>query len=213
MEARISGDVPLAFAEKVIKEEKVIDRTLIKTICITTIEFTGYDIGERLCGALLQFFKPSEIKEIKSEFGPKYEFPYGTIDVTRTGPIGKVTNCGTICFRYEENRAQVDKIISYLDNVFHWKSIKYVLNRRINMEKLVDKCKEKEFQIIAYTPRENGKQIKTRTKAWLNSESTFTNSKDCSLIKITSSIRFPDDFYSTLSPENIIEFIRDCLES
>ena len=211
MEARISGDVPLAFVEKVLREEKLVDKSIIETICITTTGSLGYALGERLCGILLQFFKPNEIKETNDEYGLNYEFPYGTINVK---PLGMRTKrqYGTICFEYKkENWVQIDKVISYLDNIYSWESIKYVLNKRINMEKLVDKCKEKDFQLIAYNPGRYEKRIKTRTKAWLNSETTFTSGKDYSSIEITAS-KFPEDFYSTLSPENIIEFIKDCLE-
>jgi len=225
MEARISGDIPLTFTktftQRIFEKEEPIDKSIIQWIIMTSEVREREDIKrfvERLCGLMLQFLKPSEIKKLKWEeqraYSPPivdvYKFPYGEIHVCSEWYSG--AHWFTIRFEYKhENWARIDQIINFLGGVLPFKSIKYVLNRRIDLEKLHSKCREKDFEIVGYSPE--NERIIAKTTAWLFTETIFENEKDSSSIQISKiGGTFSTNFYSTLSPENIIEFIKDCLQ-
>jgi hypothetical protein len=221
LEARISGDIPLTFTKRILGKEEPIDKSIIQRVIIRSeereVDKTIQEFVEQLCGSMLQFFKPSEIKKLKWEelrkaYSPPiaevYKFPYGEIHVC--SEWYPAAHWFTIYFEYKhENWTRIDQIINSLG--VPCKSIEYVLNKRMDLEKLVNKCREKNFKVVAYSPEHE--RIKAITTAWLFTETTFKNEKDSSSIRIYRTYgTFSTGFYSTLSPENIIEFIKDCLQ-
>jgi hypothetical protein len=165
-----------------------------------------------MCGSLLQYVEADQIS--KDAVG-NYLFPYGKM-VTGSSRVGdEIVNCVVTSFEYDrENWSQIDEIIQDLDMHYYHYSITYVLSKRINVRQLVKKCKENAFEIVSFSPEKEKEVIKAGTQAWLGTETTFSNHKNSSEICISkgSDETFGGNFFSTLNPENIMEFIKNCLE-
>ena len=72
--------------------------------------------------------------------------------------------------------------------------------------------KENKFKILAYNPIMNKENICVDTGAWLKTRTVFENSKDSSTAIISREDYYLNKFYSTLSPDNMLEFLKDCFE-
>ena len=91
------------------------------------------------------------------------------------------------------------------------KSIEYEIAKRIDTANLVKKCKENAFEVVSFKPEKGKESITVTTGAWLQT-TIFRNEQNSSEVYIMSGGIFPNDFYSTLNPENIIKFLQNCLE-
>ena len=208
LDAKISGDIPLVFVERRLEKEKLIDKSIISKIFLKSrlSEVSPRALAEGMCGHLLQFFEADEIG-IKGE---KYEFPCGVISPRWGGEEHWVE----ISFEYEKDKwGRIDEIIKYLDPIYYFQSIEFKLVKRINVVKLVKKCKENAFGVISFRPVKEKESITVDTDGWLSTRTVFSNQEGSSNILILSKgYYFPSGFYSTLSPENIVEFIKTCTE-
>ena len=120
-----------------------------------------------------------------------------------------------IVFEYQKGSwDKIDEIIKYFDRKYYWNSITYKLSKKMNVGKLIPKLKENAFEIISFMPSEGKELISVSTLAWMSTRTDFRNLGGGSEICISCPphIAFEDNFYSTLSPENMIEFIKDCME-
>lgn len=219
LEAKISGDIPLVFVETIPgkMEEGLLPSIDKSAIIQISLQISPQDtrtkrdyLLEKLCGSLLQFIEASEIvKESERE----YEFSYGKIIANSATGLYWID----VKFYYakRENWEKIDAMIKYLDNRYFWSSIEYLLNSSFNVEKLVQKCKENAFEITGFKPEKKLEVIRVNTGAWLGTNTVFSNNAKSKYSTIC--ISAPEDsfllpgFYSTLSPENIIEFIKNCL--
>jgi len=217
LEAKISGDIPLVFVEKVLtKREEHVDKDVIKYITLSSL--THEDKGDRdgliesMCGSLLQFYKASEIK-LKTE---ETMFPHGFISPRLSTAEPTWLYYAEVCFQYEKrNWGRIDEVISFFDKKYYWNSIRFDLSKRIIVEELVQKCKESAFEIVSFMPAQGEESVTVDTEAWSRSKTTFRNLKtEGSEIVIFKGkdYYFQNNFYSTLSPENILEFLRNCLK-
>ena len=214
LDARISGDIPFVFLESEAGKREPIDKSIINQIEIesTTRESDASELATKMCGSLLNFVEAGQIE--KDEYGG-YKFPYGRISTETHNTDKGWVDFARIHFYYKkEDWEAIDKIVRYFDTKYYWRSIVYGLARKVNINKLVPKCKESGFEIVSFTPEKGKESVKVNTQAWLDTQTIFENRKEGSVTRISKNLKdyFPDDFYSTLSPENIIEFIKDCLE-
>lgn len=214
LEAKVAGDIPFVLLKAALKKEKPSDKSVITTITLRSAFCDDRtELAEGMCGSLLQFVDAEHIN--KDSTREKYYFPYGTIS-PKSGMRGENwVEWVELSFEYKkESSSKVDEIIHYFDTHYRWVSITYGLSERIDIQKLVEKCKGSGFRIISFSPLKENESIKADTRAWLDTETTFVNSKESADICILKKFdnRFEDNFFSTLSPENFQEFIRNCLE-
>lgn len=143
--------------------------------------------------------------------GQLYVFPYGNLSIVLAH-----TNYLDVTFDYKkENWKKIDEIMNHLAKIFlfTWEIISYLLEKKFSITKLLKKCKETEFKIVSYKPIKGEEVLKVDTSSWLGTTTTFKNEEhEASKIIIKTDHYFRSDFYSFLSHENIIEFIKDCLE-
>lgn len=209
LEAKISGDIPLVYIEKALEKIEPIDKSVVTEIVLTTQSLEDPSaLVKRMCGYLLQFFDADRIQKS----GGRYEFPYGVIIPRWRYSEEKHID---IHFTYKkENWSKIDEIIDNLGSKYNLTSIRYKMTKRIDIASLVKKCKENAFEVLSFEPLKGKESITVGTDGWLHTHTVFKNEKASSEICISSrrTSTFPNDFYSTLSPENIIEFLKDCLE-
>ena len=215
--ATLSGDIPFVHVEKIIEEEERIDKSIISGIALVNLPITDEDrrnnLVENMCGSLLQFAKANEIK--RTSFG-RIEFPYGLISPLE-GQLGDERSYYTrVYFIYVKDEwKKIDEVIRYFDEKYYWHSVEYKITKRINIQRIVEKCKEN-FEIISFKPEKGKESITVDTETWLNTLTVFRNQDDNAhseiIIYAPGRYTLPRNFYSTLSPENIVEFIKDCLE-
>ena len=213
LEARISGDIPLVHVEKILEKEERIDKNVVEEISLASNLglYSSVGLAEELCGRLLKFFKTSEIEKVS---GREYKFPYGTLNPTSKLVDRERKSQVIASFEYsKENWSRIDEIIGFFDGEYSWESIEFRVKKRMNIERLVEKCKESGLEIVSFNPKKGEESIKVNTKAWLGTETVFRNRESCSEIHIsTQRFSLETNFYSTLSPENVLEFVKDCLE-
>jgi len=213
LDARISGDIPLVHVGKKLERQELVDKSVIIQIELRTRETeTPRETMENLCGSLLQFAKASEIE--KTSEG--YRFPYGSINSEHDYVEGERKVFVNVSFYYKkENWDKIDEVIKDFDKSHYWNSITYLLAKRMNIDEIVKKCKESAFNIDSFRPEKGKELIVVNTEAWLDTRTAFQNLNGSSFIRVFKTHtrgHFPNDFYSTLSPENMIEFIKSCLE-
>jgi hypothetical protein len=214
LDARISGDIPFVFLESEAGKEEPIDKSIIDRIEIlsTVRESDASGLAENMCGSLLNFVEADQIE--KDQYGG-YKFPYGRILTAAQETDKERVYWAEIHFYYKkEDWEAIDKIIRYFDMKYYFRSIAYGLTGKVNVNRLVPKCKESAFEIVSYIPEKGKESVRVNTQAWLDTQTIFKNQEKGSIIRIFKGFKdyFPNDFYSTLSPENIIEFIKDCWE-
>lgn len=218
LDATISGDIPLVHVTKAAEKEELFDKSIIVRIVLKTFELEQSEIQEmqeNLCGSMLRFFKPSEIEKTSAA---DYRFPYGTITSDWQYIEGERVNFVAVSFEYEkENWDKIDEMISHFDKGIYWNSILYLLGKEMNMEQIVQKCKESAFEIISFRPEKGQELIVVYTKAWLDTNTDFHNLQGgggsyIRVFKTRADYNLPANLYSTLSPENMLEFVRSCLE-
>ncbi len=207
LDARIAGDIPFVLVEVATEKEAPTDKSVIVGVILGTVSSTRNAIAtaESMCGSLLQYVEASKISK-DSSFS--YLFPYGKM-------LTLGLNTVRTSFEYKkENWSKIDEIIQDFDEHYYHDSITYVLSRRINVGQLVKKCKENAFEIISFSPEKEKEVIIANTQAWLRTKTTFSNDKNSSEISISkgSDATLERNFFSILNPENIIEFIKNCLE-
>jgi hypothetical protein len=214
LDAKISGDIPLVYVTRALEKE-IIDKSTITQIIMKTTwsEDRERQSAEKVCGSLLQFVEASDIEDIPRG----YKFPYGEIHSELTTADEKRWSYRIeTLFEYEkENWEKIDEIIRFLDEKYYWNSIAFRFSRRISINSLIRRLKQNAFEIISYAPEKGRELVVVNTKGWLGTMTTFQNREGGSEISIATGspkYNFPDRFYSTLSPENILEFVRDCLE-
>lgn len=212
LEAKISGDIPLVLVESVSEKEEPVDKDIISGIMLETpsTEHPKEEI-EALCGSLLNFVDANKIEREGTSL--QYKFPFGRIWRRSFRVSDAWLDVVDVSFEYKKAHwSKIDKIISHFDEKYYWKSIQYRIAKRLDINKLVQKCKETSFDIIRFTPDKGEETIVVSTEAWLDTNTTFMNKEDHSEIRITHDDRFSALIYSTLSPENIVEFIESCIE-
>jgi hypothetical protein len=214
LDARISGDIPLVRVEKVVQMAQPIDKSVIVQITLkASIDGDYKKMQEDICGSLLEFVKAADIELLPAG---DYKFPYGLIsrEGFYTGNI--ISSRAQVIFDYQkEHWDKIDEVIRLLDRDFAWNSIAYLLTKRMKVDELVQKCKESSFIITSFRPVKGQELVVVDTEAWLDTHTTFQNLENGLAIDVFRrgyDNSFPENFFSTLSPENMIEFIKDCLE-
>jgi hypothetical protein len=204
LEAKISGDILFVSVEKPSIIKTAIDKSVIKEITLVTdwSEESSQKLAEDMCGSLLQFVDAETIKKN----GNNYEFPHGLLHY-RNSLISKQWKSRIeASFKYtKENWEMIDKIVGYFDLTYYWSSLIYKLTKNINVGSLVRKCKERGFEILSFKPEKGSESLTVKTQPWLNTETIFENEEQGSRVCISKRDEgyLPNDFYSTLSPENM----------
>jgi hypothetical protein len=211
--ATISGDIPFIHVGKKPGKAELIDKSVIfQTNLLTTPVKDREETMENMCGSLLQFFKAGQIE--KKSMG--YKFPYGEIQPRFGISEGEGKWWIEVSIKYtKEYWGEIDEVIKCFDKRYYWNSIEFILSKRMNVDEIVRKCKESAFEVVSFKPEKGQEKIIVDTKAWLDTRTIFQNLEHGSFIKVSSKAidkAFPDNFYSTLSPENMMEFIKNSLE-
>ena len=234
LECRISGDIMLVMVpkEEVALETTPIDKSVVQSIKITqesigtlSTEYSslGTVLGEatepylhnaeRICGELLNFFEPNEIVRQDS----KIKFPVGLIQMGYRHKKEIVEYWLEIIFDYQrKNWMLVDSVITHLDDLYMpgWDNLTYNFGSKFNLNLLAKLCKQRGFKIPSYSPPPNGKLV-ISTQGWgsSNSRIIFRNTEEGSWLEISPSYdpHFDRQFYETIKPENVLDFVGGCL--
>jgi hypothetical protein len=213
LEAKISGDIPLVSVGEILeKEEEAIEKSIVSWINLARRDLDSdgdaRELLERICGSLLRYVKTNEVKSLESG---GYEFPYGILRITY---IGNGKRGVEVSFLYsEENRDKIDEIITFFSEKYRWDSLIYDVEKRIKFGNLAQKLQGSNFEIISYNPDSPKESITVATDSWLHTTTVFENKKDGSIVSVSTIGDYLErDFYSTLNPKNILEFLKNCLE-
>jgi hypothetical protein len=173
--------------------------------------------AERICGILLDFFSAEKIKYLDES--NSFVFPIGTIELHYTEELEYWLE---IAFDYKKtNWKPVDDLISRLsDSYLNWDGLSFSLKPKLEISALVRRCKERELEILSFSPAPPEKLVAS-AKGWgsaFTSVVVFRNSRMGSVVSISPSqtIRpalLGNKFYEVINPDNILEFLKGCLKN
>jgi len=233
LECKVSGDILLVMVpkEQAIPETTLIDKSIIQSIRITqqtigTVSVKHQSLtsaldeatesylpkAESICGQLLDFFEADEIVWEDS----KIRFPAGLIQRGYRQTNSEVEYWLEVVFNYKrQNWALVDSVIARLDGLYSpsWVGLSYYFGSKMNLKLLVKQCKQRNFDIKSFMPSPEGK-LGVITQGWGSSGSriTFQNTERGSWLRIAPlhDYRLDREFYETIKPENILDFLKGC---
>ena len=208
LDAKISGDIPFIYSIGFVEIEEAVDKSIISDITLISEYFNDMNVRDskvqEICGTLLRFYNPDQIIKSNKYI---YDFPYGKIYLT--WELLSKYGINVVFIYRKENWDSQDKIISILDLYFNWIKIKYSLNKKINISNIVKKCRESDFNILAYEPGKDEQMLKVESEGWADTITIFKNLEETSEIHInpSKSEYLKNNFYEILNAENIIKFI------